>query len=107
MLVGELRQLLPENEEELGALVLQQIAITFDVTEEKFRAVAKRDDVLRRIVPAIELPRHVFREVILDAALLDGGQRAPQDEAVASRHLEARDPLNAGSTRCSGGSRQC
>jgi hypothetical protein len=42
MLVGELRQLLPENEEELGALVLQQIAITFDVTEEKFRAVAKR-----------------------------------------------------------------
>ena len=84
--VGELCELFPADEEELGALVLQQIGVRLHVPEEKIRAVVERDDVLGRVVPAIERSGNLLLEEILDAAFLHRSEGSTKEKAVRARH---------------------
>lgn len=53
------------------------------------RRIAERNDLLRRVVSAIERSGNVFREVILDLALLNGRERAAWQETVAAVDFDA------------------
>src|SRR5215469_1841737 len=92
--IRELRELLPADEEKFGALVLEQIRVCLHVPEEEIRAVAKRDDVLGRVVSAVKRSGNLLLEEILDAALLHRSECATKQEAVRARHMQAlRDRL--------------
>ena len=66
--VGELREFLPSDEEELRALILQKIGVRLHVPEEQIRAVVERDDVLGCVVAAIKRSGNLLLEKILDPA---------------------------------------
>ena len=89
MRVSELRELFPADEEKLGALILQQVRICLYVSEEKIRAVVKRDEVLGCVVAAIKRSRNLLLEEILDAALLHRSECATKEKTVRAWHKQA------------------
>jgi hypothetical protein len=87
--IRKLREFLPANKEELGALVLEKIGVRLHVPEEKIRAVVERDDVLGRVVSAIKRSGNLLLEEILDAALLHRRESSTKQKAVRARHNQA------------------